>query len=57
LAILDLDTAPLMIAFHRHLVAGRPVAAALASAQQQTADCHPAGLAATGGFVCMGAGL
>jgi tetratricopeptide (TPR) repeat protein len=57
LAILDLDTAPLMIAFHRHLVAGRPVASALALAQQQTADCHPGGLAATGGFVCLGAGL
>lgn len=57
LAVLDLDTAPLMIAFHRHLAAGRSVAAALAAAQQDTRDVHPAGPAAVSGFVCMGAGL
>ena len=57
LAVLDIDTAPLMIAFHRHLAAGRSAACALAMAQEQTAGHHPAGLAVTAGFVCMGAGL
>lgn len=57
LAVHDVDTAPLMIAFHRQLADGRSAAHALAVAQQQTADCHPIGLAATAGFVCMGAGL
>lgn len=57
LAVHDVDTAPLMIAFHRQLAAGRSTAQALAIAQQQIATSHPMGLAATAGFVCMGAGL
>jgi tetratricopeptide (TPR) repeat protein len=50
----DAETAPLMIAFHRFLAAGAPVAAALARAQKQLGDTHPAAIAAAAGFVSIG---
>jgi tetratricopeptide (TPR) repeat protein len=56
LSVLDVETAPLMVAFHRLLTAGQPAAVALANAQQQTADQHPAGMAAVAPFICLGAG-
>ena len=49
----DVDTAPLMVAFHQRLAAGMPAAAALAAAQSETDDD---GLAVAAGFVCFGAG-
>jgi len=49
----DVDTAPLMVAFHRRLAAGMPAASALAAAQFETRDD---GLAVAAGFVCFGAG-
>ena len=49
----DVDTAPLMVAFHRRLAAGMPAASALAAAQSETRDD---GLAVAAGFVCFGAG-
>jgi tetratricopeptide (TPR) repeat protein len=54
--ILDAETAPLMVAFHRLLAAGRPPAVALASAQQEMVS-DPATMAAAAGFVCVGAGF
>jgi CHAT domain-containing protein len=56
LPIPDAETAPLMVAFHRRLVAGLPCATALADAQQAVRDAGPAALAAAAGFVCLGAG-
>ncbi|HEV8560016.1 MAG TPA: CHAT domain-containing protein [Actinophytocola sp.] len=53
--VLDIETAPLMVAFHRLLATGVPAATALASAQQAAADAHPAGLAAVAPFICLGA--
>ena len=53
-AVHDVDTAPLMIAFHRLTIAGHPPAAALAAAQQQTVHSHHAGIAAVARFVCIG---
>jgi len=53
----DAETAPLMAAFHRLLLAGRSAAAALALAQEQAAAGDPAAMAAAAGFVCMGAGF
>jgi CHAT domain-containing protein len=50
----DAETAPLMIAFHRFLASGVPVASALAQAQQQLADTHPPVIAAAAGFVSIG---
>jgi tetratricopeptide (TPR) repeat protein len=53
----DLDTAALMVAFHRRLATGEPAAAALAAAQ---ADLYAQGenaMAIAAGFVCFGAGL
>ncbi|MGW5722018.1 CHAT domain-containing protein [Amycolatopsis sp. NPDC003865] len=52
----DLATTPLMTEVHRRLAAGEAPAAALASAQQKVASDGPAGLAASAGFVCIGAG-
>ena len=57
LPIPDAPTAPLMIAFHRLLVAGHPPAAALAQAQRAAAHEGAAAMAAAAGFVCIGAGL
>lgn len=56
-SVLDVDTAPFMIAFHRLLAEGRPAAAALAAAQQDLAGQHPTGLAKVAPFVCLGAGF
>jgi hypothetical protein len=53
----DLQTAPLMSALHRELAAGRCVAEALATAQQQTARLGTVELAVAAGFACIGAGL
>jgi tetratricopeptide (TPR) repeat protein len=50
----DAETAPLMIAFHRLLAAGVPVAPALAQAQMRLGDGHPAAMAAAAGFVSIG---
>jgi tetratricopeptide (TPR) repeat protein len=50
----DAETAPLMIAFHRFLAAGELVASALARAQQELSDTHPAATAAAAGFVSIG---
>jgi len=52
----DAETAPVMVAFHRLLAAGRPPAAALADAQQQMAGEEAKVMAASAGFVCIGAG-
>ncbi len=52
----DAETAPLMVAFHRLLAAGRPAAAALAESQQQVAREQTRAMAASAGFVCIGAG-
>jgi hypothetical protein len=43
-----------MIAFHRFLAAGEPAASALALAQQELFDTHPAATAAAAGFVSIG---
>jgi CHAT domain-containing protein len=51
----DAETAPLMVALHRLLAQGLPVAAALARAQ--AAADGPAAIAAAAGFVCIGAGF
>jgi CHAT domain-containing protein len=50
----DAETAPLMIAFHRLLASGVSAASALAQAQQQLGDSHPAAVAAAAGFVSSG---
>ncbi|GAA3432190.1 CHAT domain-containing tetratricopeptide repeat protein [Kutzneria kofuensis] len=50
----DLETAPLMTAFHRGLLAGLPAPAALAAAQSSLAGGSPRDLAAAAGFVCLG---
>jgi CHAT domain-containing protein len=57
ISVLDVETAPLMVAFHRLLAAGRPAAVALACAQQDLAGRHPTGLAEVAPFVCVGAGF
>jgi hypothetical protein len=51
----DAETAPLMAALHRELVAGYPASAALALAQQRIAAGDTAAMAAAAGFICMGA--
>lgn len=56
-SVLDVDTAPFMIAFHRLLAAGQSAAVALAAAQQDIASQHPTGLAKVAPFVCLGAGF
>jgi CHAT domain-containing protein len=56
-SVLDVETAPLMIAFHRLLAAGQPAAVALACAQQDIAGRHATGLAEVAPFVCFGSGF
>jgi hypothetical protein len=56
LPVLDAETAPVMIAFHRLIAGGREPAVALAEAQQQTAG-DLAAMAAGAGFICLGAGF
>jgi len=53
----DVETTPLMHAYHAHLCAGRAPAEALARAQERTRTEGPRALAAAAGFVCLGAGL
>lgn len=53
----DAETAPLMIAFHRQLAAGRRAADALRHAQQEMMGASSTALAAAAGFICIGAGL
>jgi hypothetical protein len=50
----DIETAPLMVALHRRIAAGRPAPVALAEAQQEMRDRGPADLAAAAGFVSIG---
>lgn len=54
LPIPDVETAPLMVAFHRRLAAGDPPTVALAAAQHEQRTAGPAALAAAAGFVCLG---
>jgi tetratricopeptide (TPR) repeat protein len=56
LPILDAETAPLMVAFHRLLAGGQPPAVALASAQQLMATDEKT-MAAAAGFICVGSGF
>ena len=56
LPVPDTETAPLMTAFHRRVAAGRPVAQALAEAQEQMRGTGVAELT-TGRFVCVGSGF
>ena len=53
----DAESAPLMMEFHRLLLAGQPSPAALAQAQQQLVSGTSAETAAAAGFVCIGAGF
>jgi len=53
----DVETAPLMIAFHRHLAAGHKAADALSQAQRQLADGESRAMAAAAGFICIGDGM
>jgi tetratricopeptide (TPR) repeat protein len=57
IAIPDVETVPLMLAFHRRLVGGATPAAALAEAQQVLGGSDSPEVAAAAGFVCIGAGL
>jgi tetratricopeptide (TPR) repeat protein len=50
----DLETAPLMTAFHRRLLGGAPAPDALAGAQASLREGGPRDLAAAAGFVCLG---
>jgi hypothetical protein len=52
----DIETAPLMVEFHRLLCGGCTAAEALAQVQRAAADEGGAALAAAAGFVCVGAG-
>jgi CHAT domain-containing protein len=53
----DVETAPLMIAFHRHLAAGHNAANALSQAQRQLADGESRAMAAAAGFICIEDGM
>ena len=53
----DVETAPLMIAFHRELAAGHGAAEALSQAQRQLAGGESAAMAAAAGFICIGDGM
>lgn len=53
-AVHDIDTTPLMVAFHQLLRSGLSAAIALATAQQRTVDSHHQGIAAVARFVCFG---
>jgi CHAT domain-containing protein len=56
LPVLDAETAPLMVAFHRMLAAGHPPAIALTAAQRDLM-ADPRTMVASAGFVCVGAGF
>jgi tetratricopeptide (TPR) repeat protein len=53
----DVETAPLMIAFHRQLTAGYEAADALSRAQRQLAEGESRTMAAAAGFICIGDGM
>lgn len=53
----DPETAPLMAAFHRQLMAGQHPAGALSEAQRHLAGEGVKAMAAAAGFVCIGAGM
>jgi tetratricopeptide (TPR) repeat protein len=53
----DVETTPLMIAFHRQLASGHEAADALSRAQRQLADGESRAMAAAAGFVCIGDGM
>jgi CHAT domain-containing protein len=53
----DAATRPLMVALHRELAHGTPVAQALARAQSGIDKEDPSAFAAAAGVVCMGAGF
>ena len=53
----DVETAPLMIAFHRQLADGQGAAKALSQAQRQLADSDSRAMAAAAGFICIGDGM
>jgi Tfp pilus assembly protein PilF len=50
----DVDTSNLMVALHERLLAGAPVAAALAAARARVDVATPAGLATSLAFTCFG---
>ena len=52
----DAETADLMLAYHAHLLKGRPAAEALALAQQDNPAADPVARVAAAGFVCLGDG-
>jgi tetratricopeptide (TPR) repeat protein len=52
----DVETAPIMVAFHELLLAGHQAPQALAEVQKRFAGEDTAGAAAAAGFVCVGAG-
>ncbi len=52
----DLETAPLMTAFHRRVVAGERPASALATAAALASDGSPAAFLAATAFTCFGSG-
>ncbi|MGI9003884.1 MAG: CHAT domain-containing protein [Pseudonocardia sp.] len=56
LPVLDVDTAPVMVAFHQAVAAGLPAADALAAAQEQMSG-DDAAMAVAAGFVSLGAGF
>jgi len=56
LAVPDAETAPLMVAFHEGLVAGRPPAVALAEAQESLRGNGTESMLAVAAFSCFGAG-
>jgi CHAT domain-containing protein len=51
----DVETAPMMIAFHELLLDGLPAPPALAEVQKRFAGEDSAAAAAAAGFVCVGA--
>ncbi len=53
----DVETAPVMIAFHQQLAAGLDAASALSQAQRQLAGDGSRAMAAAAGFICIGAGM
>jgi len=55
-AVPDLATVPLMVAYHQGLLAGRSPAEALASAQARVDPEDASGRAAAAAFICLGAG-
>ena len=53
----DAETAPLMVAFHSGIAAGKTPAVALAEVQLGLSGEGPRTLAASAGFICIGSGV